>query len=81
MCIRDSATTDPDNAHIEKIYADLFHYLCGNRIDFDYGDEEMLSRLYSIERTPDGAVSVSYTHLQRYGAYAAARLIHAGAHY
>ena len=50
------ATSDPDNAHIEKIYADLFHYLCGNRVDFDYGDEEMLSRLYSIEKTPDGAV-------------------------
>lgn len=50
------STEDPDNARIEKIYADLFHMLCGSRIDFDYGDEEMLSRLYSIEKTPDGAV-------------------------
>lgn len=34
---------------IEEQYSQLFHWLQGAQIDFDYGDEEMLSRLSSIE--------------------------------
>ena len=37
---------------LEKGYAELFHFLAGNQIDFDYGDEEMLSRLAKIETSP-----------------------------
>lgn len=39
---------------LEKAYADLFHALSGTQTDFDYGDEEMLSRLASVESTPTG---------------------------
>jgi hypothetical protein len=40
---------------LEQAYSDLFHWLCGAQIDFDYGDEEMLSRLCSVETDEDGA--------------------------
>lgn len=36
-------------ADMERKYADLFHWLQGEHIDFDYGDEEMMSRLGSVE--------------------------------
>jgi hypothetical protein len=39
----------PEIKKIEEQYAQLFHWLQGTHIDFDYGDEEMLSRLTSIE--------------------------------
>lgn len=35
---------------LEKKYSKLFQWLCGAQIDFDYGDEEMLSRHCRIER-------------------------------
>lgn len=34
----------------QKNYADLFHWLEGNHIDFDYGDEEIMSRLGSVDK-------------------------------
>jgi len=39
---------------IERAYFDLFHWLAGAQIDFDYGDEEMMSRLCRIEKDADG---------------------------
>jgi len=36
---------------LEKQYQDLFTWLLESQIDFDYGDEEMLSRLASVEET------------------------------
>ncbi len=39
---------------IEKAYRDLFHWLAGAQIDFDYGDEEMMSRLCRIEPDENG---------------------------
>ncbi|MFX3635043.1 MAG: hypothetical protein ACE3L7_02545 [Candidatus Pristimantibacillus sp.] len=39
---------------LEQIYSDTFHYIAGAQIDFDYGDEEMMGRLYSIEQDADG---------------------------
>jgi hypothetical protein len=33
---------------IENGYKNLFHWLQGNQIDFDYADEEMLGRLYAV---------------------------------
>ncbi|HEY5584001.1 MAG TPA: glycosyl hydrolase [Ruminiclostridium sp.] len=40
----------PEITKLEEQYQDLFHWLSGTHIDFDYGDEEMISRYYSIEQ-------------------------------
>jgi len=45
--------TSPDIAPYEKRYSQLFHYLTDNQIDFDYGEEEMMSRMASVD-TMDG---------------------------
>jgi len=34
---------------IEEKYQQLFHWLAGSQIAFDYGDEEMMSRLFQID--------------------------------
>lgn len=39
---------------IEDGYRNLFHWLAGAQIDFDYGDEDILSRLASVGRDSDG---------------------------
>jgi hypothetical protein len=39
---------------LEENYKDVFHGLAGAQIDFDYGDEEMFSRLASVERAESG---------------------------
>lgn len=39
---------------LETAYTQLFHWLAGSQIDFDYGDEEMLGRLTAIERDASG---------------------------
>lgn len=39
---------------LEEKYAKLFHWLMGAQIDFDYGDEEMLGRLYKVECGREG---------------------------
>ena len=44
----------PEIAEMEDKYADLFHWLAGERIDFDYGDEEMMSRLSDVGRDVEG---------------------------
>ena len=43
-----SPTTDAVKA-LETGYAQLFEWLAGAQIDFDYGDEEMLSRLAKVD--------------------------------
>lgn len=40
---------------LERGYETLFHWLSGAQIDFDYGDEEMLSRLAVVERDANDA--------------------------
>jgi hypothetical protein len=40
----------PEIIKLEEQYRNLFHWLSGAHIDFDYGDEEMISRYYSIEQ-------------------------------
>ncbi|MBN1508343.1 MAG: hypothetical protein JW955_15955 [Sedimentisphaerales bacterium] len=45
---------DPAVQEIERAYADLFHWLAGAQIDFDYGDEDMMSRLCKIDKDRDG---------------------------
>ncbi len=44
----------PEISKMEEKYADLFHWLAGERIDFDYGDEEMMSRLSKIGKDDEG---------------------------
>lgn len=41
---------------LEEQYKQTFHWLSGAQIDFDYGDEEMMSRLAHIEQAEDGTV-------------------------
>ncbi|BCM94433.1 hypothetical protein IAD21_06340 [Abditibacteriota bacterium] len=43
---------------IEQGYQELFFWLVGAHIDFDYGDEEMMSRLCKIERDESGTPSL-----------------------
>lgn len=38
-----------DVAPYEQRYAQVFHFLTDNQIDFDYGEEEMMSRMASVE--------------------------------
>lgn len=45
----------PDVAPYEERYAKIFHMLADNQIDFDYGEEEMMSRLASV-KVKDGKV-------------------------
>lgn len=44
------STLDSDMVEVEKCYKELFNILMENGIDFDYGDEDMISRLYHIEK-------------------------------
>ncbi len=44
----------PDVAPYQTRYSQLFHMLTGNHIDFDYGEEEMMSRLASVDTAADG---------------------------
>jgi hypothetical protein len=44
-------SVDPDVKRLDAIYADLFHWLCGAQIDFDYGDENHLARLSALDAT------------------------------
>ena len=39
----------------EQHYYDLFYMLCGNHLDFDYGDERQLADLAAVEADENGA--------------------------
>lgn len=43
------SNVSPDVAPLEQRYAQLFHFLTDNQIDFDYGEEEMMARHASVE--------------------------------
>ena len=43
------SSADADVQVLERHYAQLFHMLAGNHIDFDYGEEEMMSRHARVE--------------------------------
>ncbi len=47
-------SNDPKIQKWDFDYQKLFHWLTGAQIDFDYGDEEMLGRLYAVEKDADG---------------------------
>ena len=44
----------PDVAPYEQRYTQLFHFLTNNQIDFDYGEEDMMARMASVD-VVDGA--------------------------
>ena len=41
---------DPEIIRLERQYAELFHILSGNQIDFDYGEEDIMSRHGKVEK-------------------------------
>lgn len=43
---------------LEQGYQELFFWLVGAHIDFDYGDEEMMSRLARVERDESGGAQL-----------------------
>ena len=47
-------TQSEDVIELETTFSELFFSLAGHQIDFDYGDEEMISRLYSIDHDESG---------------------------
>lgn len=47
---------EPDVHHLEDLYTRTFHALIQNRVDFDYGEEQIMAQNYRIEKTEDGAV-------------------------
>ncbi len=47
---------DKDMHNIEMAHANLFLWLSGVQIDFDYGDEDMMMRLASVEKAGGKAV-------------------------
>ncbi|WP_139993440.1 hypothetical protein [Paenibacillus paridis] len=44
----------PEIKLLEQQFANVFNWLSGSRIDFDYGDEEMLQRLAAVEHDEAG---------------------------
>ena len=42
-------TNHPRVAELESMYAQQFLWLCDAKLDFDYGDEEMMSRMAKVE--------------------------------
>ncbi len=48
------SNVSPDVAPYEQRYARLFHMLTDNQIDFDYGEEDMMARLGSVDTDKDG---------------------------
>ena len=41
---------DSEIIRLERQYAELFHILSGNQIDFDYGEEDIMSRHGKVEK-------------------------------
>lgn len=51
---RSLEATDDETKQIEKNFTDTFFALIGNHVEFDCGDEDLISRYYSIEKTNEG---------------------------
>ncbi len=45
---------------LEGAYTEVFHWLASSQIDFDYGDEEMMSRLARVEKDAAGKPLVRF---------------------
>ncbi len=48
------SNVDPTIEKYEENYRRMFHFLTGSHIDFDYGEEEMMSRMAAVERDEAG---------------------------
>ncbi len=48
------SNASPDVSPYEQRYAQLFHMLAGNQIDFDYGEEDMMARHARVEINEEG---------------------------
>ncbi|MDR0286556.1 MAG: hypothetical protein LBI03_02440, partial [Clostridiales bacterium] len=48
-CFNNLSSNNETYKQIDKDYVNVFNWLTSNGIDFDYGDEEMMSRLASVE--------------------------------
>ncbi len=48
------SNASPDVSPYERRYAQLFHMLAGNQIDFDYGEEDMMARHARVEINEEG---------------------------
>jgi len=49
---------DPKIQRLETQFDELLHWLLDGHVDFDYGDEEMLSRVGSIEQSKEPALKL-----------------------
>ncbi len=48
------ANQSPEVAEYERRYAQLFHMLIGNHIDFDYGEEQMMAAHAFVDKDEEG---------------------------
>ena len=55
-CFNGLFTVDDEIQRLQNQYSDVLHWLLGAHIDFDYGDEEMVSRLGKVLKTDDGVI-------------------------
>ena len=46
------SSADPDLQRLETAYQQLFHWLTGRQIDFDYGDEDHIARFAKVVQEP-----------------------------
>ncbi len=55
---------DPEVIKLEDAYQKLFGMLTGSHIDFDYGDEEMMSRMAAVETDEAGLPVLRVGHMR-----------------
>lgn len=60
---RHLGTAHPEVGRLEKMYSQQFHWLASSQIDFDYGDEEMMSRHCKVE-TIDGTPYIVFGEMK-----------------
>ena len=53
----------PEGTALEEMYNQMFHWLTSSQIDFDYGDEEMMSRHCSIVQGDDGRTAIQFADM------------------
>ena len=51
---RGLGAADPAVQKLERQYGEMFMWLAGAQVDFDYGDEAMMARMARIERDAQG---------------------------
>jgi len=56
--------TDPDVHALESVYAKTFHHLTGNRIDFDYGEEQIVAENHRFSKEQEPLLHVGKASYQ-----------------